>query len=192
MRISKKVGPVTVRASSTGGLGMSVGSKGTRISTSTRGKKSGSKAKGCGGVLLLFVVIALILAMCSPKDDKDDAPETEALSATETDAPETVSRSLPDETDAPETLPSETDPPETLPAEIPSPAPEEPATPVEEPAPAEEPAQTVTYIANTSTKKLHYSWCTSVADMKEENKMWVTEPEKMLEWGYTWCTRCHG
>ena len=168
MRVSKKVGPVTVRASSSGGLGMSVGSKGTRISTSTRG--TGSKAKGCGGILLLFVAIALILAMCTPKKEKDDAPETEALSATETEAPET----------------------ETLPAEIPSPAPEEPAAPVEEPAPAEEPAQTVAYIANTSTKKLHYSWCASVSDMKEENKMWVTEPEKMLEWGYTWCTRCHG
>ena len=176
MRVSKKVGPVTVRASSSGGLGMSVG----------------SKAKGCGGILLLFVAIALILAMCTPKDDKDDAPETEALSAAETEAPETVSRSLPAETDAPETLPAETEPPETLPAEIPSPAPEEPAAPTEEPAPAEEPAQTVAYIANTSTKKLHYSWCASVAEMKEENKMWVTEPEKMLEWGYTWCLRCHG
>lgn len=185
MRISQKVGPVTVRASSSGSLGMSVGSKGTRISTSTRG--TGSKAKGCGGILLLFVVIALILAMCSPKNDKDDTPETEALSATETEAPENVSRALPAETDAPETLPAETEPPETLPAEIPSPAPEEPAAPTEE-----TPAEPEVFVANTNTKKLHYQWCQYASDIKEENRMWVTEPEKMLEWGYTWCARCHG
>lgn len=206
MRVSKKVGPVTVRASSSGRVGMSVGAGGTRISTSSRkGKEKGKLASGCAGIVLLFIVIAVILAMCSPKD-KDDTPDTDtALSVAET-VPETTSRSLPaagEDPAAEEETPSPvTEEPEVLALVPEEAAEEEPVTrelPAEEPAveePAvqveETPAQTEVWIANTNTKKLHYTWCQYVDDIKEENKMWVTEPEKMLEWGYTWCSKCHG
>jgi len=184
MRISKRIGPVTVRTSSRGGVGLSVGSKGTRISTSTR-KGGGKVASGCAGIVVVFIILAVILAMCSPKDEKNDPAETEALSAVETLAPETeaVSRSLPIEAEEPEILPIEETPPEPA-----SSVPEEPAAVQVE----QTPADPEVWIANTNTKKLHYTWCQYAADIKEENKMWVTEPDKMLEWGYTWCTRCHG
>ena len=87
MRISKKVGPARVRWSSSNGFGFSIGSNGTRISTSTR-KGKGKLAGGCVWILLLFVALALILAVCDP-GSKDDAPETEAaLSAVETESAE--------------------------------------------------------------------------------------------------------
>ena len=196
MRTSKRIGPVTVRTSSRGGVGLSVGSKGTRISTSTR-KGGGKVASGCAGIVVVFIILAVILAMCSPKDEKNDPAETEALSAVETLAPETetVSRSLPTEAEEPEILPIEETPPEPASSVTEEPVIEEPAAPVEEPAavPVEQaPADPEVWIANTNTKKLHYTWCQYAADIKEENKMWVTEPDKMLEWGYTWCTRCHG
>ena len=197
MRISKNVGPVTVRASSSGGVGLSVGAKGTRISTSTRKRGGGKVASGCAGIVVAFIVLAVILAMCSPKDEKNDPAETEALSAFETLVPEkeTVSRSLPTEVEGPDVLTIEETPPEPASSVTEEPVIEEPAAPVEEPAavPVEQtPADPEVWIANTNTKKLHYTWCQYAADIKEENKMWVTEPDKMLEWGYTWCTRCHG
>lgn len=142
MRISKKVGPVTVRTSSRGGVGLSVGSNGTRISTSMRkGKEKGKLASGCAGIVVIFIVLAVILAMCSPKDDKNDTADGETLSAVETLAPETeaLSRSLPAETEEPEILTIEKPAPEPVSSAAEEPVTEEPAAPVEEPvAPASE------------------------------------------------------
>lgn len=49
----------------------------------------------------------------------------------------------------------------------------------------------VTYILNTSTEKFHYPDCSSVADMKEENRQAYTgSRETLLEEGYTPCGLC--
>lgn len=47
------------------------------------------------------------------------------------------------------------------------------------------------YILNTSTKKIHYPNCRSVAQMKEKNKKATTESkESLLSKGYTPCGNC--
>lgn len=48
------------------------------------------------------------------------------------------------------------------------------------------------YILNTSTKKIHYPNCRSVAQMKEKNKKATTESkEALLSKGYTPCGNCN-
>lgn len=73
-----------------------------------------------------------------------------------------------------------------LEAEPPQSEPEE--TP---PEPAED-AETVNYIANTSTGKFHYPDCASVDDMKEKNKLyWTGTRDELIAQGYDPCQRCY-
>ena len=47
------------------------------------------------------------------------------------------------------------------------------------------------YIANKSTKKFHYPWCSSVDQMKEKNKWYFTgSRETLIAKGYVPCKRC--
>lgn len=47
------------------------------------------------------------------------------------------------------------------------------------------------YIVNTNTKKFHYTYCSSVSDMKEKNKLEYTgQRDELIEQGYTPCGRC--
>lgn len=63
-----------------------------------------------------------------------------------------------------------------------------------EPQAAETPASTVTtydYVINTSTGKFHYSWCSSVGQMKESNKWYYTGThDEVVNMGYVPCQRC--
>ena len=48
------------------------------------------------------------------------------------------------------------------------------------------------YVANTNTKKFHYSSCSSVSDMKEKNKLYFDGTrEALINQGYVPCKRCN-
>ena len=52
--------------------------------------------------------------------------------------------------------------------------------------------QTITYIANTNTKKFHLPTCSSVSDMKEHNKKaYDGDRQELIDAGYTPCKRCN-
>ena len=52
---------------------------------------------------------------------------------------------------------------------------------------------TVNYIANKNSKKLHYTWCHSVDQMKESNKVYLScTREQALSQGYSPCGNCIG
>lgn len=63
-------------------------------------------------------------------------------------------------------------------------------TPTAKPDPTPEPARE--YVLNTSSKKFHKPTCSSVEDIKPENKELVecTRAE-LIEQGYDSCGRCH-
>lgn len=49
-----------------------------------------------------------------------------------------------------------------------------------------------TYVLNTNTKKFHYSYCSSVGQMKDSNKSYSSESrETIISWGYSPCKRCY-
>ena len=50
---------------------------------------------------------------------------------------------------------------------------------------------TVTYVLNTNTKKIHYMSCSSVDSMKEHNKAFTTDYNKAIAEGYKPCKRCN-
>lgn len=59
---------------------------------------------------------------------------------------------------------------------------------VETPAPT---VPTYDYIINTRTGKFHYSWCSSVEQMKESNKWYYTGThDEVVNMGYVPCQRC--
>ena len=71
----------------------------------------------------------------------------------------------------------------TSPAEIPD----------EEPAEiAAGPEEGSVYVVNTKTKKIHLPACSSVGDIKPENRGETDDPDVLLAEGYAWCKRCHG
>lgn len=52
--------------------------------------------------------------------------------------------------------------------------------------------QTETYILNTNTKKIHREQCSSVPDIKEQNKkLYQGTIEELENEGYTRCKRCN-
>lgn len=64
-------------------------------------------------------------------------------------------------------------------------------TPTPEPVYEEASNDECDYIANKSTKKFHYPWCSSVDQMKEKNKWYFTGPrETLISKGYKPCKRC--
>ena len=48
------------------------------------------------------------------------------------------------------------------------------------------------FVVNTKTKKIHLPTCSSVADIKPENRGETDDPDALLAGGYAWCKRCHG
>ena len=47
------------------------------------------------------------------------------------------------------------------------------------------------YIGNANSKKFHHSWCDSVDDMNEYNKVPFETASEALENGYKSCKRCN-
>lgn len=47
------------------------------------------------------------------------------------------------------------------------------------------------YIGNANSKKFHYSWCSSVSDMKEKNKVPFSSRDEAINRGYKPCKRCN-
>lgn len=52
-------------------------------------------------------------------------------------------------------------------------------------------AETVTYVVNKSSGKFHLPDCPSVASMKEENKLYETDRDKIIAEGYKPCGSCN-
>ena len=46
------------------------------------------------------------------------------------------------------------------------------------------------YVGNKNSKKFHYSWCSSVSDMKEKNKITFHSREEAISDGYEPCKKC--
>jgi hypothetical protein len=46
------------------------------------------------------------------------------------------------------------------------------------------------YVGNKNSKKFHYSWCSSVSDIKENNKVTFSSREEATSQGYEPCKRC--
>ncbi len=57
---------------------------------------------------------------------------------------------------------------------------------------ASKPPATSQYVANKNTKKFHYSYCDSVSDMKEKNKLYFDgNRQELINKGYVPCKRCN-
>lgn len=57
---------------------------------------------------------------------------------------------------------------------------------------ATSPPAVQSYILNKNTKKFHYSWCPSVAQMKEKNKRtYEGTRTELISMGYSPCGNCH-
>ena len=96
------------------------------------------------------------------------------------------------ETDAPETEPEQTEPEILTLSDS-----DEPAEPVTRETPDPlfpeyEHEQTVEYILNTSSKKIHKPTCNDVKKIKPENYSTTTEADYYLSNGYTNCGHCGG
>ena len=109
-------------------------------------------------------------------------PDTAEAFGLQTDAPAATTAELAPETSSAATTEATADQPE-------------PSAPI---VPAESTAETATeepeinYIANTNTKKFHLPDCSSVRDMKEENKwLFSGTRDALIEQGYQPCKRCN-
>ncbi len=79
--------------------------------------------------------------------------------------------------------------PEPTPEQTPEPTSEPTPEPTSEPTPESTPTLTV-YILNTSSMKIHNTWCSSVKDIKPENYQETTESISTLEsQGYVKCKK---
>ncbi|MGJ4851419.1 peptidoglycan-binding protein [Bacillota bacterium Meth-B3] len=78
-------------------------------------------------------------------------------------------------------------------APTPQPKPTPTPRPTPRPTPEPEPVDEGTdYILNRNTRKFHYSWCSSVDQMKESNKIYFTgTSEQAQRKGYVPCKRCN-
>lgn len=47
------------------------------------------------------------------------------------------------------------------------------------------------YVGNRNSKKFHYSWCSSVSDIKEKNKVTFHSRDDAVAGGYKPCKRCN-
>lgn len=86
--------------------------------------------------------------------------------------------------------------PTEAPAETAAPTPAPTAAPTEEPQPEAEPTPSPVvlheYVLNNGTMKFHKPSCSSVKDIKEENKQTIEATrEEVIEMGYSPCGRCH-
>ena len=217
-RVTKRADGKTQTTASVPGTGIAYtqvsGSGSSKRSGGASGKKKGPVASA---VLIVLLLLGMAGCMASGGDsDEPKTPEEPAAAVTESAAeePEEMPAAAPEE--IPQEQPEAT-PPET-PAEVPQDAPEalkeetpadpekndaapivtppaaveaEPAkeTPAEE-APAPVPKSSPV-IGNRNSKKYHETWCSSVSDMKEKNKVNFDSAEAARASGYEPCSRCH-
>ena len=52
-------------------------------------------------------------------------------------------------------------------------------------------SKTIQYCANTSSKKFHLPDCSSVKSTKDENKLFLSDRDQLIELGYEPCKRCN-
>jgi peptidoglycan hydrolase-like protein with peptidoglycan-binding domain len=76
--------------------------------------------------------------------------------------------------------------PRATPTPSPEPTPKKTATP----RPTATPEPEVRYIGNRNTGKFHYTWCSSVDQMKSSNKVYLYYRSDATSRGYVPCKRC--
>ena len=88
--------------------------------------------------------------------------------------------------------------PTVAPTAVPTPVPTAVPTPVPTPAPTLKPTVGPTlvpgnyaYIGNASTGKFHLSWCSSVSEMNDENKVPLSSRDEAISKGFEPCKRCN-
>lgn len=216
-RKSYKLGPFRFTASKSG-ISSSVGVKGLRLTKTARGTvrgtvsvpgtgisysteekrsrrktdmKTSSTARSKKPLLKrwwFWLIVVLLIGSAFGGNSRSGGEEPAPLVPMESSAPEasipliasaadsadsedSVSRSLPE--NAEETA-------EALPAVEATAEPEETAAPVYD------------YVLNTNTRKFHWSYCSSAADIKESNRQEFTGTrEEVIAMGYEPCSRCH-
>ena len=125
--------------------------------------------------VLTLLTVTTLLAGCAAQTSRTSETRYSASTSAETEKPA-----------APEPEPA-------VPAEpvAPAPAPEPTPAPEPEPAPDKTAAPQADYIANTNTHKFHYPSCSSVDQMKEENKWYFNgTAEELIDLGYDPCGNC--
>ena len=216
-RVTKRADGKTQTTASVPGTGIAY----TQVSGSGSSKSSGSSGKKKGPVASAVLIVLLIVGMAScmasgGESDEPKTPEEPAAAVTESAAASMTQKEDPEEPEPPAEEPEEL--PVAAPEEIPQEQPE--ATPPETPAepekndtapivtppsavevepaketPAEEAPAPVPksnpVIGNRNSKKYHETWCSSVSDMKEKNKVNFDSAEAARASGYEPCSRCH-
>ena len=216
-RVTKRADGKTQTTASVPGTGIAY----TQVSGSGSAKSSGSSGKKKGPVASAVLIVLLIVGMAScmasgGESDEPKTPEEPAAAVTESAAASMTQKEDPEEPEPPAEEPEEL--PVAAPEEIPQEQPE--ATPPETPAepekndtapivtppaaveaepaketPAEEAPAPVPksnpVIGNRNSKKYHETWCSSVSDMKEKNKVNFDSAEAARASGYEPCSRCH-
>ncbi|MBO6052920.1 MAG: hypothetical protein J6Q17_04215 [Clostridia bacterium] len=112
-------------------------------------------------------------------------------------APQTTDRTLdtPDDEPILYIIPETTGEPEENPAQTTEPVERSSIAEIPDEEPAEiaaGPEEGSVYVVNTKTKKIHLPACSSVGDIKPENRGETDDPDVLLAEGYAWCKRCHG
>lgn len=216
-RVTKRADGKTQTTASVPGTGIAY----TQVFGSGSSKSSGSSGKKKGPVASAVLIVLLIVGMAScmasgGESDEPKTPEEPAAAVTESAAASMTQKEDPEEPEPPAEEPEEL--PVAAPEEIPQEQPE--ATPPETPAepekndtapivtppsaveaepaketPAEEAPAPVPksnpVIGNRNSKKYHETWCSSVSDMKEKNKVNFDSAEAARASGYEPCSRCH-
>ena len=216
-RVTKRADGKTQTTASVPGTGIAY----TQVSGRSSAKSSGSSGKKKGPVASAVLIVLLLVGMAScmasgGDSDEPKTPEETAAAVTESAAASMVQKEDPKEPEPPAEEPEEL--PAAAPEEIPQEQPE--ATPTETPAepekndtapivtppaaveaepaketPAEEAPAPVPksnpVIGNRNSKKYHETWCSSVSDMKEKNKVNFDSAEAAKASGYKPCSRCH-
>lgn len=207
-RRSVNLGPFRLTASKSG-LGVSAGVKGLRVTKTASGrvrttasipgtgisyveeksvegskrKRTPQKSKGktIGIVFFVLLVIGMIGKACGSDPAENPQPEPTSVAVSEAAAV----RSIPAPAETP--VPAET-PSAVKAIAVTTPIPE--PTPAQTPEPTPQPANE--YVLNTNTMKFHKPTCSSVEDIKPENKQFVEcTRSELIEQGYDPCGRCH-
>ena len=153
-----------------------------------------SRTRLIAWVLTLLTAVAL-LAGCGAQTSRTGTSDYSASASLETEKPAvpvTPAEPAEPEPESPEE-PAAPEPEPAVPAEpvAPAPAPEPTPAPEPEPAPDKTAAPQADYIANTNTHKFHYPSCSSVDQMKEENKWYFNgTAEELIDLGYDPCGNC--
>lgn len=149
----------------------------------------------CFNVLVYNRQPGIIIDYASGDSEVDPHYSIEELQALDgdTEQEESGPRAIP--TPEPTPTPSPTPKPTPTPTlePTPTPTPKPTPTPTPKPTPTAAPVRSSTnYVANKNTKKFHYTWCSSVSQIKASNRWDFTgDRSDLIAMGYVPCKKCN-